>query len=60
MAGRTTCFISHRLGALTNCDVLLKFDPNGVVELPVPDSMSAIETFVYGDVEKSQEEPQFA
>jgi ATP-binding cassette, subfamily B, bacterial len=59
MAGRTTFFISHRLGALTNCDLLLKFDRNGVVELPVPESASAIETAVYGNAEKSREE-QFA
>jgi len=58
MVGRTTFFISHRLGALSNCDVLLKFEHHRALELPVPESISAIESFVYGDHEKAQEEPQ--
>jgi ATP-binding cassette subfamily B protein len=58
MVGRTTFFISHRLGALSNCDVLLKFERHRAFELPVPESISAIESFVYGDHEKAQEEPQ--
>jgi ATP-binding cassette subfamily B protein len=58
MLGRTTFFISHRLGALSNCDVLLKFDKHRAFELPVPESISAIESFVYGDYDKSEQEPQ--
>jgi ATP-binding cassette subfamily B protein len=58
MVGRTTFFISHRLGALSNCDVLLKFERHRAFELPVPESISAIESFVYGDQEKAEEEPQ--
>jgi ATP-binding cassette subfamily B protein len=58
MVGRTTFFISHRLGALCNCDVLLKFERHRAFELPSPESISAIEAFVYGDYEKAQEEPQ--
>jgi ATP-binding cassette subfamily B protein len=58
MLGRTTFFISHRLAALTNCDVLLKFDKHRAIELPVPQSISAIESFVYGGYEKTEEETQ--
>lgn len=58
MVGGTTFFISHRLGALTNFDMLLKFERRRAFELPAPESISAIESFVYGDYEKTQEEPQ--
>jgi ATP-binding cassette subfamily B protein len=58
MEGRTTFFISHRLGALSNCDVLLKFEGNRAIELPVPDSVAEIESFVYGSYGTSQQEPQ--
>jgi ATP-binding cassette subfamily B protein len=58
MVGRTTFFISHRLGALSDCDVLLKFERHRAIELPVPESIAAIESFVYGDYDKAREEPQ--
>lgn len=48
MAGRTTFFISHRLNALADCDLLLKIDQGTAVEGPVPRSVFEIESFVYG------------
>ena len=57
MKGRTSFFISHRLGALSNCDVLLKFEKNGAVEIPVPKTVTAIESFVFGD-HKQEIEPE--
>ena len=58
MAGRTVFFISHRLGALSDCDLLLKFEHNRAVETPAPGSIAAIETFVFGEYGRAEEEPQ--
>jgi ATP-binding cassette subfamily B protein len=58
MAGRTTFFISHRLGALSNCDVLLKLDHTNAVELPAPRSISEIESFVFGMHDESAAQPE--
>jgi ATP-binding cassette, subfamily B, bacterial len=59
IAGRTVFFISHRLGALSNCDLLLKFENSRAVEAPAPGSLAAIETFVFGEYgSNSEEEPQ--
>jgi ATP-binding cassette subfamily B protein len=58
MKGRTTFFISHRLGALSDCDLLLKFAGHRAVELPVPDSVAAMESFVFGEHPTPNEQPQ--
>jgi ATP-binding cassette, subfamily B, bacterial len=58
MAGRTAFFISHRLGALSNCDVLLKFEDARATEASAPGSIAAIETFVFGEYGSSEQEPQ--
>jgi ABC-type multidrug transport system fused ATPase/permease subunit len=60
MKGRTTFFISHRLGALSDCDLLLKFAGHRAVELPVPDSVAAMESFVFGEHLTPHEQPQLA
>jgi ATP-binding cassette, subfamily B, bacterial len=58
MMGRTTFFISHRLGALSNCDVILKLDHTNAVEMPAPRSISEIEAFVFGVREEAQEQTE--
>lgn len=55
MTGRTSFFISHRLNALANCDLLLKMDHRRPVELVVPRPAAEMETLIFGEAEPDAE-----
>lgn len=59
MQGRTCFFITHRLKALSNCDLLLKVRNGRVVELPVPNSPAEIDALLIEDLENTAE-PEMA
>jgi ATP-binding cassette subfamily B protein len=55
MQGRTCFFISHRLKALSNCDVLLKIQDGSLLELSVPNSPAEIESLLIEDLQNAAE-----
>jgi len=55
MMGRTSFFISHRLNALSHCDLLLKIDNSRAAEMAVPGSVAEIETLVSGEPDAEAE-----
>jgi ATP-binding cassette subfamily B protein len=55
MQGRTCFFISHRLKALSNCDVLLKIRNGRLIQLPVPNSPAEIDALLVEDLQNAVE-----